>query len=255
MFLPSEVLRVSVHPPFLSDGSSSTLQGALTTHSTPSSTSLASRHGLPRRSGLRGGSGISGSSTAHCSSVRCTASTPSHSLAGRSIDVFMRWILEPGKAARPSPYFRLSIIPTAWYRARSGERGIEAGALLCTGTMRNVLLRHKAVPLRKENGCLVVAMADPGNAHAETNLTTSAGHPISAVTEETAAPARAAVVLKVRGASARCRGCDDCGKGRKNGARRAVGGGSRRAHCRVQRRGSQKTRSPESSSSRRSSCR
>jgi hypothetical protein len=107
----------------------------------------------------------------------------------------------------------------------------------------------------EENGCLVVAMVDPGNAHAGTNLTTSAGYSISSVTEETAAPARAAVVLKERRASVGCRGCDDCRKGRKNGARRAVGGGSRRARCRVQYRGSQKTRSPESSSSRRSSCR
>ncbi len=50
----------------------------------------------------------------------------------------------------------------------------------------DVLLRHKAVLLRKENECLIVAMADPENAHARTDLATSAGYSITAVTEETA---------------------------------------------------------------------
>ncbi|MDP8926586.1 MAG: hypothetical protein M3M97_06690 [Actinomycetota bacterium] len=82
----------------------------------------------------------------------------------------------------------------------------------------DVLLRHKAVLLRKENECLIVAMADPENAHARTDLATSAGYSITAVTEETAAPARAAVGLKERRAGAGCRGCDVWREGRKNGA-------------------------------------
>ncbi|HET7480223.1 MAG TPA: ATPase, T2SS/T4P/T4SS family [Rubrobacteraceae bacterium] len=45
----------------------------------------------------------------------------------------------------------------------------------------DVLLRHGAVPLRAESGRLIVAMADPGDTEARSDLTISAGHPVTPV--------------------------------------------------------------------------
>ena len=45
----------------------------------------------------------------------------------------------------------------------------------------DVLLQHKAVPLRVEDGRLIVAMSDPNDIYARSDLTISAGYPITAV--------------------------------------------------------------------------
>ena len=45
----------------------------------------------------------------------------------------------------------------------------------------DVLVRHRAMPLRVENGRLLVAMSDPNDVHARSDLTISAGHPITPV--------------------------------------------------------------------------
>lgn len=45
----------------------------------------------------------------------------------------------------------------------------------------SVLLQHKAVPLRIEDGRLIVAMADPNDIYARSDLTISAGYPITTV--------------------------------------------------------------------------
>ena len=45
----------------------------------------------------------------------------------------------------------------------------------------NVLLQHRAVPLRIEDGRLIVAMADPNDVYARSDLTISAGYPITTV--------------------------------------------------------------------------
>ena len=45
----------------------------------------------------------------------------------------------------------------------------------------DVLVRHGAVPLRAEDGRLIVAMTDPGDAEARSELTISAGHPVTPV--------------------------------------------------------------------------
>ena len=44
-----------------------------------------------------------------------------------------------------------------------------------------VLLQHKAVPLKVEDGRLIVAMTDPNDIYARSDLTISAGYPITAV--------------------------------------------------------------------------
>ncbi len=53
-----------------------------------------------------------------------------------------------------------------------------------------VLLQHRAVPLRTEDGRLIVAMADPNDIHARSDLTISAGYPITAVVASEAAVRR-----------------------------------------------------------------
>src|SRR5215210_6716108 len=45
----------------------------------------------------------------------------------------------------------------------------------------DVLLRHKAVPLRVENGRLIVAMSEPNDVYASSDLTISAGYPVTPV--------------------------------------------------------------------------
>ena len=45
----------------------------------------------------------------------------------------------------------------------------------------DVLLQHKAVPLRIEDGRLIVAMTDPNDIYARSDLTISAGYPVTAV--------------------------------------------------------------------------
>lgn len=45
----------------------------------------------------------------------------------------------------------------------------------------DVLLRHKAVPLRVENGRLIVAMSEPNDVLARSDITISAGYPITPV--------------------------------------------------------------------------
>ena len=45
----------------------------------------------------------------------------------------------------------------------------------------DVLLQHKAVPLRIEDGRLIVAMTDPNDIYSRSDLTISAGYPITAV--------------------------------------------------------------------------
>ena len=45
----------------------------------------------------------------------------------------------------------------------------------------DVLLQHKAVPLRIEDGRLIVAMSDPNDIYSRSDLTISAGYPITAV--------------------------------------------------------------------------
>ncbi len=45
----------------------------------------------------------------------------------------------------------------------------------------DVLLQHKAIPLRVENGRLVVAMSDPNDVYARSELTVSAGYPVTPV--------------------------------------------------------------------------
>ena len=46
----------------------------------------------------------------------------------------------------------------------------------------DVLVHHKAVPLRVEDGRLIVAMSDPNDVYARSDLAMSAGHPITPVT-------------------------------------------------------------------------
>jgi hypothetical protein len=45
----------------------------------------------------------------------------------------------------------------------------------------NVLAQHNAVPLKIDNGRLIVAMSDPNDLYARSDLTISAGHPITPV--------------------------------------------------------------------------
>ncbi len=45
----------------------------------------------------------------------------------------------------------------------------------------DVLVQHGAVPLRAESGSLIVAMTDPGDGDARSDLTISAGHPVTPV--------------------------------------------------------------------------
>ena len=45
----------------------------------------------------------------------------------------------------------------------------------------DVLKQHKAVPLRIENGSLIVAMSEPNNIYARSDLTISAGYPVTPV--------------------------------------------------------------------------
>ncbi len=45
----------------------------------------------------------------------------------------------------------------------------------------DVLIQHKAVPIRIDGGRLIVAMSDPNDIHARSDLTISAGYPITPV--------------------------------------------------------------------------
>ena len=45
----------------------------------------------------------------------------------------------------------------------------------------DILLRHKAMPIRIENGRLVVAMTDPNDVYGRSDLTISAGYPVTPV--------------------------------------------------------------------------
>lgn len=54
----------------------------------------------------------------------------------------------------------------------------------------DVLLQHKAVPLRVDNGRLIVAMSEPNNIYARSDLTISAGYPVAPVVAAEDAVAR-----------------------------------------------------------------